>query len=436
MLSHDENELMCRVGPRSAMGAIFRRHWLPVLESAELPAPDGDPVAVHVLGEHFVAFRDTNGQVGLLDEHCCHRGASLLLGRVEGCGIRCIYHGWKFGADGTVLETPNVPDAKFRTRVRARAYPVQERGGLIWAYFGDPKEKPALPDWPWMNLPAANRINAYAVVNCNYVQLMEGLVDSSHLNILHGSGLQSASDSTLDFASRVAGMQIDSTPRIEAEETEFGFHYAAIRSQQSADGSVQRSARIAAFITPCFIANPNGDLLFAIVPMDDTRTLFMHVWWDATRPIGEEPLRSEQLKFVGLDEQTLSQYGMTKATCDSPARPSRANYYLQDRASMRAGRHFTGLPSFTQEDAAVVISAGEIRDRTKEMLSVADVAVGKLYRVLLKAARSVSDRRAGLVPSADTLAHVVGIDGALDADQHWQELVPSHRRAVSESSYT
>src|SRR4051794_9255691 len=136
MLSRDDNETMCRVGPDTRTGAAVRRYWTPAMLVSELPEPDGDPVRVELLGETFVAFRDSNGKIGFLDEACCHRGASLYLGRVEGCGIRCIYHGWKFAVDGTVMETPNVHDPDFKTRFRARAYPVREAGGLLWVYLG------------------------------------------------------------------------------------------------------------------------------------------------------------------------------------------------------------------------------------------------------------------------------------------------------------
>ena len=152
----------------------MRRFWLPALQSSELPDRDSDPRHVELLGEHFVAFRDTNGRVGILDEACCHRGASLLLGRVEDCGIRCPYHGWKFAVDGTVMETPNVADERFKERFRANSYPVCEAGGLIWVYIGAPQDRPAFPTWPWLTLPDEHRINVSVVEPCNFVQVMEG----------------------------------------------------------------------------------------------------------------------------------------------------------------------------------------------------------------------------------------------------------------------
>ena len=141
MLSKQDNEIMCRVGPDTPMGKAMRRFWLPAMQASELLDRDSEPRHLELLGEHFVAFRDTNGNVGILAEACCHRGASLLIGRVEDCGIRCIYHGWKFAHDGTVMETPNVNDPRFKERFRQKAYPVKEAGGLIWVYLGDPKSR-------------------------------------------------------------------------------------------------------------------------------------------------------------------------------------------------------------------------------------------------------------------------------------------------------
>src|SRR6266850_26947 len=314
MLSRENNELICRVGPGTAMGKAFRRFWVQALLSEELPAPDCDPRRVQLLGEDFVAFRDSDGKVGILDEYCCHRSASLALGRVEAGGIRCIYHGWKFAADGTVLETPNVADPRFKERFKAKAYPVREAGGLVWVYLGPAAQMPAFPRWPFFELTAAHLLPVYAVVNCNYVQIIEGLVDSSHLTVLHTAPLKSTGGSELDFA----------------------IHYVAIRpvSENPADGSM---ARIASFVPPCFILNPNGDLFFAIVPVSDTRTLFFHVWWHADKEIGEEPLRSQQLEFVGLDQAALDAYGLSLRTCDSPQAACRGNNFLQDREAQRNG---------------------------------------------------------------------------------------------------
>lgn len=424
MLSKADNELMCRVGPDTAMGKAFRHYWLPVMLSSELPEADGAPFSAEVCGEKLVIFRDTNGALGALAEQCCHRSASLLLGRVEECGIRCIYHGWKFAVDGTVLETPNVNDPRFKDRFKARSYPIRDAGGLVWVYLGEAANAPPLPNWAFINVLERNRLPVLAFVNCNYVQLMEGVVDSSHLSTLHTVGLKATDAADLDFAKKTNHMQFDAAPRLEAEETDFGFHYVALRRNDRGAEPVTE-ARVAPFIAPCFVLNPNSDLFFAFVPINDERVMFFHVWWDPEKAFGEEPLRSQQLSFVGLDHETLAEYGMTRETSLSPERAQRSNNFLQDREAMARG-HFTGLPGFTQEDAAVSMSGGPIRDRSKEMLCHADVAIGRLYRSLLKCARLAEKGEEPIAVHAD-VELIIGACGVLKQGEDWRKLVPNHR---------
>lgn len=424
MLSKSDNELICRVGSDTPMGKAFRHYWLPVMLSSELPEADGKPFPVEVCGERIVVFRDSNGTIGALDEFCRHRGASLLLGRVENCGIRCIYHGWKFAVDGTILETPNVNESHFKDRFKARSYPIQDVGGLVWIYLGDPASAPPLPNWAFMKVPERNRLPVVAIVNCNYVQLMEGVVDSSHLSILHTVGLKATDAVDLDFARKTNHMQFDAAPILEAEETDFGFHYVALRHNDRGAEPVTE-ARVAAYVSPCFVLNPNGDIFFSFTPINDERVLFIHVWWDAEKPYGEEPLRSQQLSFVGLDQETLAEFGMTRETSAMPERARRENNFMQDRDAMARG-HFTGLPGFVQEDAAVSMSGGTIRNRSKEMLSHADVAIIRLYRSLLKSAKLVANGEEPVAVHSD-VSKIAGACGILKPDEEWRDLVPDHR---------
>src|SRR6187200_2312993 len=177
MLKQEENELITRVGPGTPMGNFMREYWMPALLSSELPGPDSDPLRVLLLGEKLIAFRDTNGQVGLVDQACPHRGASLFFARNEECGLRCVYHGWKFTADGSCVDMPNEPaESDFRTRVRAVAYPTRERGGIVWAYLGPRAEPPPLPD---LEANMVEHASAYATqVECNWLQVIEGDVDT------------------------------------------------------------------------------------------------------------------------------------------------------------------------------------------------------------------------------------------------------------------
>lgn len=420
MLTKQDNELICLTGPNTAMGNAMRRFWLPVVQSADMPAPNGDPKTVELLGERFIVWRDQNGRPGMYAEACLHRGASMQLARADGDGLRCIYHGWKFAVDGKVLETPNVPDPKFKDRIKAKVYPTREAGGLVWAYLGPEGEDPPFPRWPFMDVPETNRINVRAIVNCNYVQVIEGLVDSSHLTVLHSSALSRTNDSDLDYAGKISHMQFDSAPTIEADETDFGFHYVAIRQSNES-----RVARVTSFISPCFVANANGDVLLMIVPINDERCNFYHVWWDAAKPIGKEPLRSEQLVFVGLDETTLRKYGMTEETWNGPNAMSLANGFGQDKLGQRNG-HFTGFDGITQEDAACSISSGKIRDRSQELLCSSDLAISRLHRCLLATARAARDQQK--IPALSSrLAEAIGVSGEIGPNDDWRTLVPHHR---------
>ena len=407
------------------MGVAARRYWIPATLSSDLPQPDCDPIRVELLGETFVAFRDTEGKIGFLDEACCHRGASLTLGRVEGCGIRCIYHGWKFAVDGTVMETPNVADPNFKTRFKARAYPTHEAGGLIWVYLGPAHQQPAFPRWRWFDIPASQRIVTVHVMECNFVQVLEGLVDSSHLGILHTNGLRATADSDLAYAVKVGTMQFDLAPRLQAEDTEFGFHYAALRSLPSEHGPVTE-ARVTAFVAPFTVVNANGDVVTIVVPANDERSRFFHVFWDTQRALGEEPLSSEHLAFVGLDAQSLAAYGISTRIANDSARPRYSNRFHQDRESMRAG-NFSGMRGLIEEDVAVSVASGPLRDRSKERLTVADVAVSKLHRVLLGAARRAQESKDPIGINAD-VATIAGSNAILAPDQAWQSLAPGHRR--------
>lgn len=421
MLSKEDNELMCRVGPEAPMGKAIRHFWVPALLSAELPGPDCDPVHVELLGENFVAFRDSNGNVGLLDEFCCHRGASLTVGRVEKCGIRCIYHGWLFATDGTVLETPNVPDPRFKERVKAKSYPVREAGGLIWTYIGPAEKKPPFPDFPWINAPA-NLVLATCQINgCNFVQMYEGLLDSSHLSVLHSSAISGAQGTDIHFVRSITHMAFDAAPTLDSEETEFGLHYAAIRM---VDGKAE--TRVAAYVSPFWSLNPNGDIWVAVVPMTDEKNAFYTVSWDGKKQYGVDPLRSQTLNTIGFTKENLEAFGQTRRNFGGPNTPARHNGFRQNREMMRKG-HFSGMPALALEDSLVTVSAGPLRDRSQEKLSSADVAIAHFYRSLLKSARQVRD---GGTPVGYGLSvsKLRGVPATLEPGADWRKLVPDHFR--------
>jgi len=413
MLNDEDNQRMCRVGANQPMGRLLRRHWLPVMSTDRLQI-GGDPLPIRLVGEDFVAWRDDSGRVGLFDQSCLHRSASMSLARAEGDGLRCIYHGWKFAVDGTVLDTPNVADPAFARRLKGRTHPVREAGGLLWTYLGPPKEMPAFPAWPWMSLPDAQRLVVPHVQACNFVQVIEGLVDSSHLGVLHSNGLRQATRSDLGFAQKVQSMQFNLAPRLEAQDSDFGFYYAALRDSPDA---TTVEARVTAFVAPFTVLNPNGDIMSLLVPIDDTHTVFYHVFWSPTEPLNREPLRSRHLDFIGLTDDALVRFGLTPDTLGTPGTPSPANNFQQDRVAMRGGMSFSGLPGLIEEDVAVAVSSGPVRDRTREVLCGADVAIRRLYNALLRALDQP-------VPLIDYQT-IAGTRAQLDSRADWRELLPT-----------
>ncbi|MBO9513166.1 MAG: Rieske 2Fe-2S domain-containing protein [Variovorax sp.] len=422
MLDAVANQRLCRVGPDDAMGRALRHYWVPFLLSSEL-APGADPRGVELFGERFVGWRDAAGRPGLFAEACLHRGASMRLARAEDDGLRCVYHGWKFAVDGAVLETPNVADPKFRERLRGRAYPVQEAGGLLWAYLGPRESQPAFPRWPWMDLADDHRLVTRHVEACNFVQVIEGLVDSSHLGLLHMNGLRQSDSVALGFAQKVNSMQRHLAPRLEVQETDFGFYYAAIRDIE--EGAERRTeARIAAFVAPFTVLNPNGDIATFVVPQSDSQTAFFHVFWSERDALNREPLRARHLDFIGLGPAVLDAFGLTDETIGRPDRPGVANRFMQDRDAMRRGESWSGLPGLIEEDVAASVSAGALRDRSHEALSAADVGISRLYRCLQACVEAAEDgRRPPGALRAGGWHDVVGTHGVLEGGD-WRDLLP------------
>jgi phenylpropionate dioxygenase-like ring-hydroxylating dioxygenase large terminal subunit len=430
MLNHESNQRLCRVGPDDVMGQAMRRYWLPFMLAEHLNVA-AEPLGVELMGERFVAWRDDSGRPGLFHQSCLHRGASMRLARAEGDGLRCIYHGWKFAVDGTVIDTPNVADPNFKTRIKGRTFPVREAGGLLWAYLGPAEHEPALPHWPWMDLPDAQRLVTRHVEACNFVQVIEGLVDSSHLGLLHMNGLQQSGAVDLGFAQKVNSMQRNLAPELDVQDTDFGFYYAALRKIDDENGQ-RTEARVAAFVAPCCVLNPNGDIATFVVPQDDGRTSFIHVFWSATQDLNREPLRSRHLEFIGLTPVVLDDFGLTDETLGREDRPNPRNNFQQDREAMRQGKSWSGLPGLIEEDVAACVSSGVMRDRSREMLSTADVGIAHLYRTLLACADSVKQGKSPVgVDRGVDWSQVRGTQGVLGGDD-WRELLVAKHPPVSE----
>ena len=309
MLIKEDNDLICRTGPGTPMGNVFRRYWHPICLTAQLPHNDCDPLALKLLGQSFVAFRDTTGKVGLLDERCLHRGTSLALGRVEKCGIRCIYHGWKFDVDGALMDVPNYPDPAYMKKLRAQAYPVREAGGMVWAYIGSADKQPAFPDFAFLELPEEQRYIVRVNLNTNYLQNLEGGLDSSHSSSLHSDFFRPGwNDSTID------NVMDDAAPRLEVEDTEFGYHYASFRTINSEDGKRIENIRIMPFILPSSRIIPGRrrrsigggeqgvtDIFIIETPLDDENTSAYMIFY-GNQKIDHEgrtfPTRTQRRAFL------------------------------------------------------------------------------------------------------------------------------------------
>lgn len=415
MLSHEENEALCRVGRGTPMGKVMRRYWHPIALSEELPEPDCKPIRAELLGEKLVVFRDSEGKVGGLQESCMHRGASLALGRVEDGGVRCLYHGWKFAVDGTILDTPNNPDPRVKQRLKQPCFPVREEGGLIWTVVGAKKgEEPPFRRYSFMDAPAEHRLALRINVKCNYLQLWEGGADSSHVGILHA---ESASPGWLNDeptrdsrASNPANLAVvDNAPTFEIENTDYGFHYAAMRRAPNAQGEPEVvNVRVVPLIMPTgrIIPAPNSFLTVFETPDNDGQTSTFIVQHGYSKPD-----REEMLELLGMDDPAVYDPETHNLTVDWGMGLGQKRDQMDE--------HWSGMKGVEHEDAAMALSMGQIFDRTQEHLVAADGAVVRLRRCLLDSIKAVE---AGEEPLGATMEDLTQVSVTSDAplDRPWQ----------------
>lgn len=368
MLSREDNELITRTSSGTPMGNLMRRYWIPALLSEEIPAPDCPPVRVKILSEELVAFRDTQGRIGLIGEHCAHRGTSLFFGRNEACGLRCIYHGWKYDVEGNVLETPAEPaGSDFRHKLRHTAYPTREANGVIYAYLGPPEKMPLLPNYEWTQVPLEYTYVTKCLLECNYLQGLEGECDSSHLSFLHRAFTNERNQPLY---------KSDTAPFYETEETDFGVRLIATRKSND-----QQYVRFSAFVMPVYgcvpAGRPTNELegyeIHTYVPADDRHCWRYDIGFRRDRAVREEEVhRRKQIK---------SDYTRIR---------NAANDYLQDRV-MQKSVNFTGIEDFLNHDACATESMGPIFDRSQEHLGVSDKAVIAVRRFLLNSVKELQN---------------------------------------------
>jgi phenylpropionate dioxygenase-like ring-hydroxylating dioxygenase large terminal subunit len=382
MLSSEDNELLCRVGRGTPMGELLRHYWMPCLPSTELPAPDCPPKKVRLLGENLIAFRDTRGEVGLLSANCPHRGAALFFGRNEECGLRCSYHGWKFDVTGRCVDMPNEPEeSTFKDKVRARAYPCRDVNGVIWTYLGPREAPPPFPTFEINTLPAAQVYPPLMMLEeCNWVQALEGDIDSSHIDFVHAK--RSPASTQRGTVHR------DKRPRLEVLPTDYGACYSA-RRRSDVEGFYWH--RITQFILPFYsmiaASDPHIVSARAWVPLDDHYNLQFVMRARLDRPVTEQEARQIRDPFASWG-------GYVEPGSDPRRRYyTAANIHNDYRLDYDLQKELTiGIPFLGNlQDRAMTETMGPIYDRTQEHLGTTDAMVIFVRRRLIEAARALRD---------------------------------------------
>ena len=393
MLSAADNELLTRAAAGTAMGEYLRRFWHPVALSRELGEADGPPIRVTVMGEELVAFRDTRGRVGLIEPQCAHRGANLFFGRNEECGLRCVYHGWKYDVDGKCVDMPNVPPGSaYHDSIAIKAYPTREFGDMVWAYLGPPEHMPAqVTQLEFGVLPQSHRYVSKRLQECNWAHSMEGALDTAHFSFLHmpaPAHFANTNPSVAADEQRLRWLRDDPMPRFKILEHDVGF---VIGGARHADGE-QLYWRITQFMLPSHSVTPSamaGEIYYGYswVPINDESCWIYVYAWNPQRAISD----AERARF---DAGGFGQFAELGA--DYVPLRNRSNDYLIDRETQRQ-HSFTGVAGVAEQDAMAQDSQGFIADRTRENLTPGDVAIVRFRRTLLAGANALLE---GVEPAA------------------------------------
>jgi len=392
MLRTEQNDLLTQTGPGTPMGGMFRRYWIPALLPEELPGNECPPVRVKLLSERLIAFRDTNGRYGLIDEFCAHRGISLWFGRNEECGLRCPYHGWKYDVTGQCMDMPSEPEhSDFASKVKLTSYPLVERGGMLWAYMGPPELQPPLPEWEFATVPPAHSFMSKRLQECNWLQALEGGIDSSHVSFLHRGDLNS--DPLFKGARGNQYNLSDARPVFEVVESAGGLYIGARRNAEND----RYYWRITQWVMPSFtMIAPRGDHSVHghfWIPIDDETCWTWSFDYHPTRPLTDEEVAAMRAG-KGIHAKVIP--GTYRAVANKD------NDYLIDRAAQKAGRTYSGVEGFAMQDQAVQESMGPIVDRTKETLVSTDSGIIMMRQRLLRAIRAIED---GMTPPGIDVAH-------------------------------
>ena len=427
MLSHLENETLTRTGPGTPMGETMRRYWIPALLSAELPEPDSAPIRVQLMGEKLVAFRDTTGRVGLLDEFCPHRQASMFLGRNEECGLRCVYHGWKFNVDGDCLDMMNEPEGSdFHTKVRITAYPTLDQGGVIWAYMGPEGKKPPPPHFEWTSLRPDQRIVTRTWQECNWLQALEGGIDSMHASALHTLLKPDVGEARWEL---LTGRTV---LKEEIEPTDYGHVYSSIRPLDDGRNWIKIYHYVMPFHTffPFEISGDrkthrpiiNGHMF---VPMDDQNTMVYN--WIGKH--GVESLTNDQREYM----ERIRGRAPGEVDRNHRKRRNKDVDWLIDREVQKT-KSYSGIEGINTQDHAVQESMGPIIDRTRENLGTTDKAVIATRRILLRVLKELEQ---GLDPPGlgTSYYHLRAIERFVNSGTTWRNMLEDFVKSTAVSEH-
>ena len=417
MLSAEDNELLTRVGAGTPMGDLLRRFWFPAMLEVQIAEPDSTPVKLRLLGEDLVAFKDTDGRIGILDAHCPHRRVHLYFGRNEECGLRCVYHGWKFDVDGNCVDMPSEPEeTNFAHKVKQVSYPAAARGGIVWIYMGPKENIPALPDFEWAYLPKMQRTSTKRLQQCNWAQAVEGGIDSSHISFLHSStDAQFATNKKIPCRNKY--LSVDRHPVFDVRDVDYGVLISS-RRNGDVDSYYWR-------ITQCLM--PFYQMIPPVVPEDDTSQASYtgHAWipiddentWTWT--FSANPHRDFTPKEADIAGGVT---GGMWGPIDENYRPvqNRDNNYLLDR-EVQKNNNFTGISGIPNQDAAVQESMGPIVDRTSEYLGQSDSAIIAWRRRIIEMAKKLQAGEEPPEARHPEWYNVRSCSTLLNRDEDWQE---------------
>lgn len=405
MLTKQRNDLITQTGPGTPMGEVFRCYWHPALLAEELPGPDCEPVRIELLSEKLIAFRDTEGRLGLMDELCAHRRTSLWFARNEENGLRCPYHGWKYDVTGQCVEVPS-EDADYCKNIKLKAYSLVEKGGILWAFMGNPEKKPPLPEWEFINVKPARRFTTKRFQACNWLQAMEGGIDSSHVSFLHSKSLET--DPLFKGAGGNKYNLGDMKPVFEVSDTEGGLLIGARRNAEDN----QYYWRITPWIMPSFtMVPPRGD-----------HPVHGHFWI----PINDNSCWTwsfdykSQRDFTAIELAAMADgQGVHCKYVPGTYLPlaNKSNDYLMNRNAQKAGLTYSGIESIAIQDAAMQESMGPICDRSNEKLAPTDKGIMMARRKIFKAIKNLQ-KNGEIPPGVDPAHHNIRSASVLLPQDH------------------